>query len=56
MRHIPNRSAVRASIREVYADLTQRIPQATGSEKISLIRQAEKIKTAMNSWKEQGRG
>lgn len=56
MRHIPNRSAVRASIREVYAELTQRIPQATGSEKIRLTAQAEKIEVAMKQWKEQGRG
>jgi len=56
MRHIPNRSAVRASIREVYADIKTRIPQATGSEKISLSLQAEKIKTAMKSWKEQTHG
>lgn len=56
MRHIPNRSAVRASIREVYADLTQRIPNSTGSEKNRLIAQAEKIEVAMKQWKEHGRG
>lgn len=51
MRHIPSKNKVRAAIVDAYQELLERIPQATGSEKNSLISQANKIELAIKSWK-----